>query len=67
MHLIAAPLLPIHTGAAQLTAPDRAGAAWQLEMLEVLEVQEVQWPMYLGLQQEQTAGFADFALCAHIL
>lgn len=42
MQLIAAPLLPIHTGAAQLTALDRAEAAWQLEMLEVLEVLEVQ-------------------------
>lgn len=64
MQLIAAPLLPIPTGAAQLTTLDRAGPAWQLEGLEVLEVQ---WPACLGLQQGHTAGFDGFALCVHIL
>lgn len=64
MQLRAAPLLPIPTGAAQLTRLDRAGPAWQLEGLEVLEVQ---WPACLGLQQGHTAGFGGFALCVHIL
>lgn len=59
--LIATPLLPVHTGAAQLTDLNRAGAAWQLKMLEA------QWPVYLGLQQGQTASFGVFALRAHIL